>query len=111
MCIRFYVCLSHALNMLQTTKNNGCTTASSQLLNLPCYSILALYHGDSGTRTLVRSNLPDPAKQLVGGLDVKKPREEWPRYDDDGIGRVDYLHETTKHQELLYHASPSPLLQ
>jgi hypothetical protein len=25
----------------------------SQLLNLPCYSILALYHGDSGTRTLV----------------------------------------------------------
>jgi hypothetical protein len=24
----------------------------TQLLNLPCYSILALYHGDSGTRTM-----------------------------------------------------------
>jgi hypothetical protein len=47
-------------------------------------------------------DLPDPAK-LLGGLDVKKPREEWPRYDDDGIGRVDYLRETKEHQELLYH--------
>jgi hypothetical protein len=47
-------------------------------------------------------DLPDPAK-LLGGLDVKKSREDWPTYDDDGIGRVDYLRETKEHQELLYH--------
>jgi hypothetical protein len=41
-------------------------------------------------------DLPDPAK-LLGGLDVKKPREDWMSYDDD------YLRETKEHQELLYH--------
>jgi hypothetical protein len=42
-------------------------------------------------------DLPYPAKKLLGGLDVKKPREEWPSYDhDDGISRVDYLLETIK---------------
>ena len=54
-------------------------------------------------------DLPDPAK-LLGGLDVKKPREDWPRYDDDGIGRVDYLRETKEHQELLYHFLRTVLL-
>jgi hypothetical protein len=48
-------------------------------------------------------DLPDPPATLLGGLDNKKPREEeWPSYDDDGIGRVNYLCETKKHQELLY---------
>jgi len=45
--------------------------------------------------------LPDPAL-LLGGLDVKKKREDWPSYDDDGVGRVDYLRETKEHEELLY---------
>jgi hypothetical protein len=55
---RQYVCmflcvLSRTLEMLYII-NKGCLAASSQLLvNLPCYSILALYHDDSGTRTLV----------------------------------------------------------
>jgi len=39
---------------------------------------------------------------LLGGLDVKKKREDWPSYDDDGVGRVDYLRETKEHEELLY---------
>jgi hypothetical protein len=36
-------------------------------------------------------------------LDVRKPREEWPSYEDDGIGRVDCLRESNEHEELLYH--------
>jgi hypothetical protein len=31
---------------------------------------------------------------LFGGMDIKKPAdEEWPSYDDNGTGRVDYLPE------------------
>jgi hypothetical protein len=38
------------------------------------------------------------------------PREEWPSYEDDGIGRVDYLRETKEHQDLLYHFLRTVLL-
>jgi hypothetical protein len=31
-------------------------------------------------------DLPDPAK-LLGGLGVKKPREDWMSYDDDYLRR------------------------
>jgi hypothetical protein len=37
---------------------------------------------------------PDPVARLFGGMDIKKPAdEEWPSYDDNGTGRVDYLPE------------------
>jgi hypothetical protein len=36
MCICFYACLSHRLDMLYSTIIKGCLPASTQLLNLPC---------------------------------------------------------------------------
>jgi hypothetical protein len=40
-----------------------------------------------------REQFAGPSK-LLGGLDVRKPREERPSYDDDSIGRVDNLRGT-----------------
>jgi hypothetical protein len=51
----------------------------------------------------VGKDLPDLA-QILGGLGVKKPREDWPSFDDDDdAGSMDYLWEAKEHQELLYH--------
>jgi hypothetical protein len=46
-----FICVfvPHFRQISNAATNNGYATVSSQLLNLPCYSIHALYHGHGKT--------------------------------------------------------------
>jgi hypothetical protein len=51
--VSMFLCVFVSHSKQAANNNNGCVSASSQLLNLACFSILALYHGSGKTGRLV----------------------------------------------------------
>jgi hypothetical protein len=73
--VSMFLCVFVSHTKYAANNNNGCVSTSSQLLNLPCYSILAVYHGSNPVGYLsvlkdINAAMNPASVELMGGVTV-----------------------------------------